>query len=145
MHAWYLKITIEWRLSPPAGLIYSQSWSYHWHLWGSDSGNTNLLRGHNLKKPEHRRSLGCCRPADGGAMSANLAGRLENSKVTQDLVRVHLAFQCHWGKANVAISEVRFLGADWQRQWLIRMDEVGHMGGPGQQISTNQWRNILVF
>ena len=68
-------------------------------------------------------------------MSVNLAGRLENSKVTQNPVRVHLAFHHHWGKVNVGISEVRLWGADLQEQWLIRMDEAGHMGGHGKQIS----------
>lgn len=54
--------------------------------------------------------------------------RLEGTKVTQDLVRLHLAFQSHWGKVNTGILEVRVWEADWPRHWPIRMKEVGHFG-----------------
>lgn len=84
-------------------------------------------------------------PAYRGMMLGSLDGKLEGAKVTQDLVRVYLAFQSHWGKANVDILEGRLLQADWYRHWPIRMEEAGHNGSPWQQIFTNQWRNVSVF
>ena len=40
-----------------------------------------------------------CKVSIQGAMLGSLAGRLEGTKVTQGLVRVHLAFQSDWGKS----------------------------------------------
>lgn len=57
-------------------------------------------------------------------MLDSLAGRLEGTKVTQDLVRVHLNFQSHWGIANSGILEARLSRPDWP----IRMEEAGHFG-----------------
>ena len=41
----------------------------------------------------------CCKVSIQGAMLGSLAGRLEETKGTQGLVRVHLAFQSDWGKS----------------------------------------------